>query len=77
MRISQITHLEIGIAPIDILSLSLRGLGASFDFPFTLPLRDDPDAVDVDSQFPPRPSPRILGLSLEESCGEEVLPLDI
>jgi hypothetical protein len=76
LRIIQITHLEIGIAPMDDLSLSLRGLGASFDLPFTLPLRDDPDAVDVDSQFPPKPSPRIFGLSLEEFCGDEVLPLD-
>jgi hypothetical protein len=62
-----IAHLKIGIPPIDI--LSLRGLGGapSFDLPLTLPLREEPEAVDVVSQLPPKPSPRMFELSLDVS----------
>jgi hypothetical protein len=74
--IDQFAYLEIGIAPIEDLSLSLRGLGASFDFPSKLPLLEEPDAFEPASQLPPNPNPRIFGLSLDESCGDPVLPLD-
>jgi hypothetical protein len=64
-----LAYLEIGMLDVDILSLSLRGLGGgpSFDLPFMLPLRDELDAFDAVSQLPPRPRPSILGLSRDDS----------